>query len=162
MARALPVWQVQKNGAGWEAVNQMTGEVLPLAPFHGSRGEGREPHVWLFQERIKRLAEHNPLGQQSMRVLLYLLGVLDWDNWLVVPHTAMVRALQMSAPNVSRAVAQLVDAQILRQAEPPAPRTAYRLNSAYAYKGKYAALKKRRREEAATRQAQRGGEAQPR
>jgi len=146
MAQVHQVWQAKKNGTRWEAVNQVTGEVVPLAPLEGKR-RWSEPHVWLFQDTIRRLAEDRTFGQQSTRVLLYLLSVLDWDNWLVVPHTAMGAALGLQAPNVSRAMADLIHRKVIEQGTPPSPRNAYRLNSAYAYKGSFARLRVRRRQE---------------
>lgn len=153
MTQQRPVWQAKKNKRGWEAINLVTGEVVPLA---GRDAVGRpwpEQHIWLFQDALQRLARDTTFGQQATRVLLYLLTVLEWDNWLVVPHTVIGEALGMQAPNVSRAIAELLARKVLLQADAPAPRTAYQLNSALAYKGRYMGLRKRRREEARQTQA---------
>ena len=121
---------------------------------HAPRG-GWSQHVLLFQRAVDTLARGRHLSKDGWRVMAYLLGRLDWDNWLVIPQWQIVKALDMHQPNVSRAIRQLCAEGVLMQAAPPAPRTAYRLSADFAYRGQYNGWQKRRREEQAEREAQR-------
>lgn len=126
-----------------------TGEVVELRAARESgqwRGPGAQ-HVRLFQQAIRRLGEEGHIGKESWRVLAYLLGVLEWDNWLVVPQVQIAEAMGMHRVQVSRAIRQLLAEGILGQAAPPAPKTAYRLRAEFAYRGSRNGWRKRRREE---------------
>lgn len=130
----------------YQAVNALTGEIVDLETAH-THHRWHEQHVRVFQAAIVRLAIEGTLGKEAWRVLGYLLGMLDWDNWIVVPQVSIAQALRMRPAHVSRAIRTLVDRKILLQAPPPKPRATYRLNSAVAYKGQYNGWQKRRREE---------------
>lgn len=137
---AQQVWRYQ-------AVNTITGEVVELADEEAKRQRWPDDHVRVFQERIIAIATEGTLRREEWRVLGYLFGVLQWDNWLVVPQVHIADTLRMQASNVSRAIRELLRRNILVQAHPPAPRTAYRLNAEVAYKGQFTGWYKRRREE---------------
>ena len=139
--QAEKVWRYQ-------AVNQYTGEVVDFDEKQGGqwRGSGAQ-HVRLFQQAIRRLGEEGRISKESWRVLAYLLGVLDWDNWLVVKQAQMAATLGIHRVQVSRAIRQLLAEGVLLQATPPAPRTAYRLQVDVAYRGSRNGWYKRRREE---------------
>lgn len=133
----------------YQAVNEMTGEVVELSAGIPGTRKWSVPRVQLFQQGIQRVAEEGILGKEAWRVLGYLLGILDWDNWLVVPQVKIANALGMLQQQVSRAVKVLVENNLLVQAGRPYPRSAYRLSSDFAYKGQYNGWQKRQREERA-------------
>ena len=143
----------------YQAVNTYTGEVVELRGDGAGRWRGVEAqHVRLFQQAIRRLGQEGRIGKESWRVLAYLLGILEWDNWLVVPQVQIAEALGMHRVQVSRAIRQLLAEGILGQAEPPAPKTAYRFRAEFAYRGSMNGWQKRRREEGVRQRAR--GEAQ--
>lgn len=140
----------QEETAGvWEyqAINRLTGEVVILAVRLASGGRWKQKHVRLFQQTIDEVACKRVLGEESWCILGVLLGVLDWDNWLVIPQKQIGTRLGMTAPQVSRAMRQLKREGLIVQAEAPAPRSAYRLSAALAYRGSWNGWQKRRREE---------------
>ena len=107
-SQAKTIWRYQ-------GVNTLTGEVIDLAPGNPTRLRWKE-HVQLFQQAMQCLAEEGKLKAQGWRVLGYLLGQLDWDNWVVVPQRQIAAALRMSQPNVSRSIHDLLALHILVQA----------------------------------------------
>ena len=144
-------WQggCQGGNSVWryQAVNEVTGEVVELGADTPGERRWPQPRVQLFQRGIQRVAEEGIIGKEAWRVLGYLLGILDWDNWLVVPQGRVADALGMLQPQVSRAVRALIENNLLMQAGRPYPRSAYRLSSDFAYKGQYTGWQKRQREE---------------
>lgn len=158
MARNRGARQGETTIWRYQAVNCLTGEVHDFPPRGGGARNRWGQHVKLFQQAMGRLGREGTLGKEGWRVLAYLLERLDWDNWLVIPQAQIAEDLQMQRQNVSRAVRQLVTEGIVCQAEPPAPRTAYRLSVEFAYRGSYNGWQKRRREEGVRQRAR--GEAQ--
>lgn len=141
--------QVQREVWRYQAVHRLTGEIYELPDSDERQPKIDRDHVLLFQAAILRVAAEDRLSRDAWRVLACLLSLLQWDNWLVVPQSLLMARLQMHQPNVSRALAELVALGILRRATaPPAPRSTFRLNSDYAYKGQRNGWHKRQHEEA--------------
>ena len=140
--------QEQKTVRVWrqQAVNIYTGEIVELGEDH-AEDRGRQDHVRVFQQAMEALACRRTLGEEAWAVLGVLFGMLDWDNWLVVSQRHVAQKLKMTPQQVSRAVASLKAHGILKQADAPAPRTAYRLCAELAYRGSKNGWYKRRREE---------------
>lgn len=145
MARNGRTSQGQNSVWRYQAINQETGEVVDLV--RGTPRGGWGQHARLFLQTMGRLGREGRIGKEGWRVLACLLGRLDWDNWLVVPQRELAAALEMSQQNISRAIRQLREEGVLRQAAPPAPRSTYRLSAEFAYRGQYNGWQKRRREE---------------
>ena len=144
--------QAPKSIWRYQAVNEQTGEVVDLIRRE-PRG-GWSQHVKLFQRMMGQLGREGRIGKEGWRVIAWLLGRLDWDNWLVVPQRELAEALGMSQQNVSRAIRQLCQEGVLLRAASPAPRSTYRLSAEFAYRGSRNGWEKRRREEQAERDAQ--------
>ena len=119
-------------------VDMATGEILEgatLAVFYPRRKNGFTTG-WLAmaQEPLMKLAQAD-LGSEEMRVLFALLAKLDFENYLAVNQAELGRELGLKSPNVSRAVARLIDEGVLL----PGPRVqghgTYTLNPHYGWKG---------------------------
>jgi hypothetical protein len=119
-------------------VDLATGEILEgatLAVVYARRKNGfREGWVAMAQDAMTKLAVAD-LGHQATRVLLVLLGRLDFENELVIVQAELGRQLSMPAPNVSRAITRLVDEGVLLTGPRIANRCSYRLNPSYGWKG---------------------------
>jgi len=119
-------------------VDMATGEILEgatLAVFYPKRKNGfSEGWVAMAQNPMMALAKAD-LGSEAMRVLLILLGRLDFENQLMVSQAELGRFLSMKPSSVSRAIARLVKEEVLR----PGPRIGvnrtYSLNPSYGWKG---------------------------
>jgi hypothetical protein len=119
-------------------VDLATGEILQdatLAVFYPKRKNGFTTG-WLAmaQEPLLKLAQAD-LGDQARRVLFALLAQLDFENLLAVNQAELARTLSMKAPNVSRAVARLVEEGVLLAGPRVQGRATFRLNPQYGWKG---------------------------
>lgn len=94
-----------------------------------------------FQEAFKALACDNDLTPQAQRVLLYLLGELDFDNFIHIKQKEIGQALNISPSNLSRAMAILKRKGIILIAPYKGVRC-YKLNHFYGWKGSVTSLKK--------------------
>lgn len=97
-----------------------------------------------FQEAFKALARDNDLTPQAQRVFIYLLGVLDFDNFIHIKQKEIGEALNISPGNLSRAMAILKRKEIIIIAPYKGIRC-YKLNHFYGWKGSVTSLKKQER-----------------
>lgn len=119
-------------------VDMSTGELLEgatLAVFYPKRKNGFTTG-WLAmaQEPLMKLAQAG-LGAEAMSVLLALLAKLDFENYLVLNQAQLGRELGLKAPNVSRAVARLVEEGVLLVGPRIQVSRTYTLNPQYGWKG---------------------------
>ncbi len=119
-------------------VDMATGEILEgatLAVFYPKRKNGFTTG-WLAmaQEPLMKLAQAD-LGAEAMRVLFALLAKLDFENYLVLNQAQLGRELGLRAPNISRAVARLVDEGVLLAGPRVQVSRTYTLNPQYGWKG---------------------------
>ena len=143
MTQGGGAWQVEKVAGHVQAYNTVTGEVALLATGKARR---RQPkHLLLVQETLRQLAQEGTLGKVGWRVLGYVMGMLEWENWLVVAQGGIAEALHLRQQQVSLALGQLVARRILLKAAPPAPRSTYRFNPMLGYRGGYEGWAKFRR-----------------
>jgi len=89
-----------------------TGEVVPLdsLPFVARR-KTKHPfgERWfaMNQNTIQKVATEWDLKAPTLRVWLYLLGRLDYENWLGITQKSVAEALSMHKVNVCQAFADL-------------------------------------------------------
>jgi hypothetical protein len=119
-------------------VDLATGELLEnatLAVFFPKRRNGfTEGWIAMAQDALMKLALA-PIGDQARRVLLALLSMLDFENYLSVHQADLARKLGMKRPNVSRAIARLVEEGVLLPGPRIANRATHTLNPRYGWKG---------------------------
>ena len=113
-------------------VNEETGEVEGQFPLRNRNlGKGwfamfQDPSCWIAEQRLS--------GEQ-LSVLLYLLGKMDYDNYIRVPRKSVAEKLNMKPVNVSRAMKTLKDMNIIVEAEREGINKTYRFNPYVAHKG---------------------------
>lgn len=95
----------------------------------------------IFQEAFIALACDNDLTPQTQRVLLYLLGKLDFDNFIHITQKEIGEALKINAPNMSKAMTMLKRKEIILLA-PYKGVNCYKLNAFYGWKGSVTRLNK--------------------
>lgn len=66
-------------------------------------------------EALKELSRDRSLRVKHLRVLLYIFGSLDWSGQVVMRQKTIAKDLAMSASDVSRAVRDLEDRDIIRR-----------------------------------------------
>jgi hypothetical protein len=79
-----------------------------------------------------------------MRVLTYMMGRLDWDNYITLSQVEVAGELDLHRQHVHAAIKLLV----ARDYPGGARSHSYRLNSTYGWKGKTINLRERRKVEA--------------
>lgn len=72
---------------------------------------------------------------ESQRVLWALLSRLDYENYILVNQAEICEELNIKAPNVSRAMKNLADLQILITGKKVGRSLTYRFNPAMGWKG---------------------------
>ena len=72
-----------------------------------------------------------------MRVLLYLMSEMEFENYVRPTHSEIATALAMQRPNVSRAIRELRERHVLIDGE----HGSLRLESSYGWRGKVKSLR---------------------
>ena len=120
-------------------VDISTGEVLEGIPV--IVGRSHRPTLygnrWLqmAQDPLLALATDRELWGRPRAVLDYLLGILDFENYVEVHHQTIADVLDLHRPNVTKAINLLVKKQILIKGPTVGRSSSYRLNPAYGWKG---------------------------
>ena len=119
-------------------VDMATGEILEgatLAVFYPKRKNGfTTGWVAMAQDPMMKLAQAD-LGKEAMRVLLALLAMLDYENWITLSQAELGRQLNIKPSNMSRAVARLVEEGVMLAGPKVQTRKTFRLNPSYGWKG---------------------------
>lgn len=126
-------------------VDAETGEVFDTFPML-VLGKPKLAEDWLMvmQEALVAVAQDRDLGWEAGRVLMLLLGRVDFENYVRLPQKEIGDLLDMKAPHVSRAVTTLVERNLLLKGPKVSGSWTYRLNSQVAWRGKVKNLRKHR------------------
>jgi hypothetical protein len=91
---------------------------------------------WLAmaQSALDLLAESDLRGD-DLRVLLSLLGRLDFENLIQIEQTAIAERLTMQRSNVARSIKRLIATGCLLEGPKIGRSRTYKLNPAYGWKG---------------------------
>ena len=123
-----------------------TGELVEGVPvWVGGKPKIHSGWFMAFQDSLVALAADPDLKGRHLRVLVYLLGHLDFDNFIQVPQTQIADALGMRKEHVSRSIKLLADKQILFRGPKLARSNSFRLNPNYGWKGKVADFREAQR-----------------
>ena len=128
-------------------VDRTTGEILEdgCLVYVPHRPRFREAFVMLWQDALKRLAEEGELGSQHWRVLIYLMGKLDYENYIHVSQADIARGIRMDRGDVSRVMADFVKRGLLVQGPRVGRSYTYRMSSSLGWKGRVKTLQEQRR-----------------
>ncbi len=135
-------------------VDEKSGEVLDFAGREGmfvyvqARPKWREGWFMAIQEAFIALAKDKALSGRPMRVLTYMMGKLNWENYIAVTQAEIADELGLHKQDVNGAISLLVERGILQRGPKLGRSWSYRLNSAYGWKGKTIHLHERRTQEA--------------
>jgi DNA-binding transcriptional ArsR family regulator len=125
--------------------NTDTGElVYALTPI--KRKHIKEAYIMAFQEGLANVAKMDTLGGQELRLLIYLMSVLDFENYLRVSQVEVAKTLDMKQQAISRALKRLVEADILIEGPKVGNAKTYRLDANLGYRGKASNLQKVRKD----------------
>lgn len=126
-------------------VDVETGEVHDTFPLLVlAKPKLAEDWLMVMQEALVAVAQDRDLGWEAGRVLMLLMGRVDFENYVRLPQKEIGELLDMKAPHVSRAVATLVERKLLLKGPKVSGSWTYRLNSQVAWRGKVKSLRKHR------------------
>jgi DNA-binding transcriptional regulator GbsR (MarR family) len=99
------------------------------------------------QEAMLSLAKDKDIKGETHRVLWFIGGILDFENWVQILNTEIAQELDLKRPHVSRAMKVLEDKQIILRGPKVGRSYAFMLNPDFGWKGKVVNLENYRREE---------------
>lgn len=116
-------------------IDESTGEVVGgfVAVIRPKQKSSFERHFTMNQDALSILAKE--LNGEELRVLLILLGSLDYENYIQIPQMDIVEALGMQKPNVSRAIKKLLEIGVILIGPKIGRSHSYRLNPKFGWKG---------------------------
>lgn len=88
------------------------------------------------QLALLELARDKDLGMEALRVLIYLCGRLDFENYIQLEQKEISEDLGMLKPNVSRAMKLLEDKGIIVRGPRAGKSYVWHLNPNFGWKGK--------------------------
>jgi len=94
-----------------------------------------------FQELIEELSTDKELDGVDLRILLFLIANMDFENWIQVSQKTISKKLKINIPNISRTIKKLKNKKIIEVAK-RGRMNIYRLNPEIAWKGSYKELQK--------------------
>ena len=119
-------------------IDLSTGEVIDgfvayIAPKRKSAFGTR----WLAmaQDALDLLASDKSLEGQDLKVLLKLLGRLDFENLLIINQAEIARELAMHRQHVRRSIKRLLTIGVLLEGPKVGISRSYRLNPHFGWKG---------------------------
>ncbi len=98
------------------------------------------------QEAMLSLAKDKDITGETHRVLWFIGGILDFENWVQIPITEIAQELNLKRPNVSRAIKMLEEKGIILRGPKLGRSFAFMLNPEFGWKGKVKNLDDYRRE----------------
>ena len=131
-----------------ESIDKDSGEILDGVIVYCALKKKPYAKGWIMnsQEALELLATDKDLKGETLRVLLYLLSRLDFENWIQVPQKEIVEKLDLDKSNVSKAVSLLESKEILLRGPKIGKSYAFRLNPDFGWKGKVKNLNDYRKE----------------
>ncbi|MDD5503100.1 MAG: winged helix-turn-helix domain-containing protein [Candidatus Thermoplasmatota archaeon] len=121
-----------------QTVNQKTGEkkdgyfvyiAYPKPKITGNRW------IMTFQDSLEIIATDKDMTGQTLKVMLLLMGNLEFENYITIRQVAIAKKLEMDKSVVSKAMRLLVDKGIILKVK-EGTTTGYKLNPHYGWKGK--------------------------
>ncbi len=118
-------------------VDKYTGEEYGFPVIIGRK---RNPYAkgWVMnsQEAMVSLAKDKDIKGETHRVLWFIGGILDFENWVQISATEIAKELELKRPNVSRAIKLLEEKRIIIRGPKIGRSYAYMLNPEFGWKGK--------------------------
>ena len=135
VTRIKPLYD--KSGKLRGYVDKYTGEEFGFPVIIGRK---RNPYGkgWVMnsQEAMISLAKDRDIKGETHRVLWFIGGILDFENWVQLSVTEIAQELELKRPNVSRAIKLLEQKEIIIRGPKVGRSHAFMLNPEFGWKGK--------------------------
>ncbi len=129
-----------------EQIDRETGEVMKgcmvYVPY---RPRLTERWFMAFQDTFIEIAKDPDMTGETMKILMYLFGKLDFENFIQQSQMDIAEGLGMHKQHVSRAMKLLASKQIILEGPKVGRSKCYRLNPHYGWKGKVKNLETERK-----------------
>lgn len=130
-----------------DTVDKATGEItegrMVWIPY---RPKLTERWFMAFQDTFIEIAKDPDMTGETMKVLMYLFGKLDFENYIQQSQQEIAEGLGMHKQHVSRAMRTLKSKQIIFEGPRVGRSKCFRLNPNYGWKGKVRTLQEARKE----------------
>ena len=129
--------------------DQNTGEILRGVIVYCGVKQNPYSTGWVMnsQEALELLASDKDLTKESLRVLMFLMARLDFENWIQITQKEISEKLGIKKSNISKAVLLLEEKGIISRGPKLGRSSAFRLNPYFGWKGKVKNLEEYRRKE---------------
>ena len=97
--------------------------------------------ILTFQDSLITIAKDKELTGEMKSVLFFLMGNLEFENYITIKQVEIAKQLEMQKTNVSRAMRLLVGKSIILKVR-EGTTTGYKLNPTYGWKGKVENMEK--------------------
>lgn len=95
----------------------------------------KESFMLFFLQGLENLAMDEDLTGETLKVFLYLLSQLDFENYILLEQKYVAQKLKMPFQNVSRSIKVLIQKEILIKGPRAGKSWSYRLNNFYGWRG---------------------------
>jgi len=127
-----------------EMIDRDTGEIFHIPIFTKSTYQGGG-FFMAQQEGFIHLAKLGLKGQE-MQILMYVLGKLDFENWIRISQAEISKELDIARSHISAGIKKLVEQGILHKGPKVGTSWTYRLDPSFGVKGRAKNQKKIREE----------------
>lgn len=127
-----------------QTVNTKTGEVKEGYFVYVAYPKPKIKNTrWMmtFQDSLIEIAKDRELTGEIKSVLFFLMGNLEFENYITIKQVEIAKQLGMQKTHVSRAIKVLVNKEIILKVK-EGTTTGYRLNPNYGWKGKVENMEK--------------------
>lgn len=90
----------------------------------------------IFQQAVGALGVDKSITARSKEILLYIIGQMDFENWVMIEHTTIAEKFEMQRPNASRCIKELLTRGYLEQGPKLGRINSYKVNLQLVWKGK--------------------------
>ena len=145
VTRIKPLYNSKGNLIGY--VDKYTGEEYGFPVIIG-RKQNPYGKGWIMnsQEALVALAKDKDIKGETHRVLWFIGGILDFENWVQLSITEIGNELDLKQQAVSRAIKVLEEKEIILRGPKVGRSYAFMLNPEFGWKGKVKNLDEYRRE----------------
>ena len=146
VTRLKPLYDKEGSLKGY--VDKYTGEEFGFPVIVGrKRNPYRKGWVMNSQEAMISVAKDKDIKGETHRVLWFIGGILDFENWIQLSATEIAKELGMHRPDVSKAIKLLETKEIILRGPKVGRSYAFMLNPEFGWKGKVKNLDEYRRKQ---------------
>jgi DNA-binding MarR family transcriptional regulator len=128
-------------------IDPTTGEQLEftLVAMPAPRARIKEGWFMIFQDGLTKLAADGTLTARQLRVLMFLMSKLSFENYIHVPNVDIAKGTGIAKTHVSDAVSVLKDKGILLAGPKVGRVVTLRLSDTFGWKGRVRSLQEERK-----------------